>query len=269
MNLTMIFCVLLAIAFPLVSAAASNQDSMNPFLFPQKKQSGYAEATRQPEKVSTIDTADGSQDFGEEAEEAEEIVETDNVVLSTPAESESQAPQAQQTLPGTEEISAVEHAEVPRTYEDTEFEIKRNSRVEHYIRRFSGKGKGNFAKVLKRSGKFLPEIKETFRSEGVPTDIAYLPIIESGFNPRAVSKKNAVGLWQFIRPTGKKYGLEINYWVDERRHVEKSTLAAARYLRKLYDKFGSWELALAAYNCGENRVSRAIARTGSKDFWKV
>lgn len=270
MNLTMIFCVLLAIAFPLVSATASNQDSMNPFLFPQKKQSGYAEATRQPEKVSATDTADGSQDFGEEVEEeAEEIVETDNVVLSTSAESESQAPQAQQTSPGTEEISADEHAEVSQTYEDIEFEIKRNSRVEHYIRRFSGKGKGNFAEVLKRSGKFLPEIKETLRSEGVPTDIAYLPIIESGFNPRAVSKKNAVGLWQFIRPTGKKYGLEINHWVDERRHVEKSTLAAARYFRKLYDEFGSWELALAAYNCGENRVSRAIARTGSKDFWKV
>ena len=80
---------------------------------------------------------------------------------------------------------------------------------------------------------------------------------------------NAVGLWQFIRPTGLKYGLKINHWVDERRNPEKSTLAAARYLRKLYDEFGSWELALAAYNCGEKRVAKAIRRTGSTDFWTV
>ncbi|MCY3986406.1 MAG: LysM peptidoglycan-binding domain-containing protein, partial [Candidatus Dadabacteria bacterium] len=153
--------------------------------------------------------------------------------------------------------------------EDIKFPIKRNSRVKHYIKRFSGKGKKDFAKFLYRSEKFLPEIKQTLRAEGIPTDIAYLPLIESGFNPRAVSRKNAVGLWQFIKPTGKRYGLRVNYWVDERMHVEKSTLAATKYLRKLYDEFGSWELALAAYNCGENRVARAIARTGSKDFWVI
>ena len=123
--------------------------------------------------------------------------------------------------------------------------------------------------ILRRSGKFLPGIRKTLLSEGIPSDIAYLPLIESGFNPRAVSRKNAVGLWQFIRPTGLRYGLKVNYWVDERMDVEKSTLAATRYLKEMFDEFGSWELALAAYNCGEKRVSKAIARTGSTDFWTL
>ena len=190
-------------------------------------------------------------------------------LLKPPAFSEEQQTESVEPAQQTEEISAANQPDPSQKYKDVEFEIKRNSRVEHYIRRFSGKGKKNFAEILRRSGKFLPEIEEILRSEGVPPEIAYLPLIESGFNPRAVSNKNAVGLWQFIRPTGLKYGLKINYWVDERMDVEKSTLAAAQYLKKMVNEFGSWELALAGYNCGEKRVSKAIRRTGSTDFWTL
>ena len=274
MNLVIRISVLLAFFIPWASAAS--QDSLHPFLFPSE----YAEAEHQPEQAPVIDTENDLFNYIEEADEktaGEDIIDAQTketpgtdadtaLVGPPPLEAPGQEPQ-----PGTEKVPTAENTEISLETEpeDIKFPIKRNSRVQHYIRRFSGKGKKDFAKFLHRSEKFLPEIEQTLRAEGVPTDIAYLPLIESGFNPRAVSRKNAVGLWQFIRPTGKRYGLRVNSWVDERMHVEKSTLAAARYLRELYDEFGSWELALAAYNCGENRVSRVIRKTGSKDFWKI
>lgn len=183
-----------------------------------------------------------------------------------------QARDLPQTAPETDKTAA---APSPPTVAKPEepprpaLQVKTNARVKHYIRRFSKKDKKTFAVILERSPAYLPYLRETLVSEGIPAEIAYLPLIESGFNVRAVSRKNAVGLWQFIRPTGKRYGLRIDRWVDERMDVEKSTLAAARYLNKMFDDFGSWELALAGYNCGEGRVERAVRRTGSKDFWKL
>ena len=161
----------------------------------------------------------------EKTEEIEKIGKKDSdTKTQLSSEPAKQIPQVPQIELGTQETSAVVRTNPQQSYEDIKFEVKRNSRVEHYIRRFSsGKGKKNFAEILKRSGIFLPEIREILRSEEVPLEIAYLPLIESGFNPRAVSRKNAVGLWQFIRPTGLKYGLKINYWVDERMDVDKST----------------------------------------------
>ena len=241
MHLTIIFSVLLAVFLPWASVTASSLVELPKLL--QEAQTESAELTEEAAETG-IDSA-----------------------VHSPSGSNEQTPQARKTESDPEELSEAGSSETPQSYEDVKYEIKRNSKVDRYIRRFSGKGKENFAVILRRSGKYLPEIRETLRSEGVPQEIAYLPIIESGFNPRAVSKKNAVGLWQFIRPTGLKYGLKINYWTDERMHAEKSTLAAARYLRKLFDEFGSWELALAAYNCGEKRVAKAIRKTGSTDFW--
>ncbi len=265
MNSTVILCILLAVFLPWASVTASSLTQL-----PERSQEAKAESTNLTEEVSGAEPTDTLRSHEDESKEAEETAKTDtNPAAQSLLGPQEQTPLAQQTEPGTEEISEAEPEDTLQGYEDVKFDVKRNSKVERYIRRFSGKGKGNFAVILRRSGKYLPDIRETLRSEGVPQEIAYLPIIESGFNPRAVSKKNAVGLWQFIRPTGLKYGLKINYWVDERMHAEKSTLAAARYLSKLFDEFGSWELALAAYNCGEKRVARAIKRTGSTDFWTV
>jgi len=120
-----------------------------------------------------------------------------------------------------------------------------------------------------RAVHYLPAMKAMFADSGLPQDLAYLPLIESGFNPVAYSYANASGIWQFIASTGKLYGLKRTFWLDERRDPIRSTQAAAMYLKKLFGNFGNWHLALAAYNCGENGLARSIARNRSNDFWTL
>lgn len=155
--------------------------------------------------------------------------------------------------------------------ENTEFDIpvRINTRVEHWVEYFTGRGHDVFARYLERSEYFIPYIREILRDEGMPEDLVYLAMIESGFNNHARSRASAVGPWQFISATGRRYGLAVNWWVDERRDIRKSTLAAIRYLRDLHKIFGSWELAWASYNAGETKVSRAIRRFQTLDFWTL
>ncbi len=112
-------------------------------------------------------------------------------------------------------------------------------------------------------------IDSIFREMNVPTDIKYLAMVESGYSPYAYSRARAMGLWQFIASTGRLYGLKRSWWYDERRDPVKATIAAARFLKDLYDEFGSWELAMAAYNGGPGRVRRQIRRQNTNDFWKL
>ncbi len=125
----------------------------------------------------------------------------------------------------------------------------------------------NFQASLARAQQYLPMIRRIFRDHGLPQDLIYLPLIESGFNPRARSPKEAVGLWQFVADTARRYGLKVDAKVDERCDPEKSTQAAAAYLVDLYHQFGCWYLAAAGYNAGERRVEGVVSRYGTRDFW--
>jgi LysM repeat protein len=155
--------------------------------------------------------------------------------------------------------------------ENTEFDfpITVNSKVEQWVDYFAGRGRGHFERYLERSELFIPFIQPILRQNGMPEDLVYLAMIESGFNNHAASHAKAVGPWQFISATGKRYGLSINWWEDERRDTHKSTVAAIDYLKDLYGMFGSWELAAAGYNAGEAKIARAIQRYGTKDFWSL
>ena len=124
-------------------------------------------------------------------------------------------------------------------------------------------------KLLARANHYLPFMQRMLNENDLPTDIAYLPILESGFNPKAYSYAHASGIWQFIPETGRRYGLRYNYWIDERRDPIKSTSAAIEYLKKLYNDFHDWYLAMAAYNCGENRIARTIAQYRTNDYWQL
>jgi len=150
-----------------------------------------------------------------------------------------------------------------------DFPVTINRQVQYYLDFFTGKGRNSFALWLARSGRYIPMISQYLTEAGLPKDLAYLAMIESGYNERAYSRAKAVGVWQFIASTGRNYGLEINTYVDERRDPVKSTRAAIAYLSALYDEFESWHLAVAAYNAGEGKIRKAISKYDSTDFWKI
>jgi membrane-bound lytic murein transglycosylase D len=144
-----------------------------------------------------------------------------------------------------------------------------NKRVTHWVNYFQGPGQKWFRTWLERSTLHMPRLQAELKKSGLPQDLAYMVMIESGFNTQAVSSSKAVGPWQFIESTGKRYGLQITSWVDERRDWQKSTRAAIEYLTDLYREFGSWYLVAASYNMGENGLRRQIQKYQIRDFWKL
>ena len=166
------------------------------------------------------------------------------------------------------ETTAAVEADLAATKHDVP--IPQNSRVLAAVELMQGRLRDYVAESLTRGTKYLPMIQNVFRAEGLPLDLAYIPIIESGFKPTALSKASARGPWQFMKPTAREQGLKFDWYIDERSDPEKATIAAAKYLKSLHKLFnGDWHLVLAAYNGGLGRLQRALKRSGSDDFWSL
>lgn len=147
--------------------------------------------------------------------------------------------------------------------------IDANAKVDQWLKYFTGRGRSYMHTYLERSARYIPLMKATFRERGMPDELAYVAMIESGFSPTAFSHASAVGYWQFIRETGKRYNLRIDQFVDERRDPILSTQSAASYLDSLYSIFGDWHLSLSAYNAGERRILRAVMKYRTRNFWEL
>jgi membrane-bound lytic murein transglycosylase D len=197
----------------------------------------------------------------------EEIIAIRAIAAAT--QSDGEAP-----LVSPEDVAVLEKAtpkmapwEKPEITYDVPIEI--TPQVQAYIELFTTAKREQIAMALDRSGQYLPMMRQIFAEKGLPQDLVNLAYIESAFKVTAYSRARAVGIWQFIRGTGRKYGLKRNWWLDERRDPVKATSAAAEYLSDLYALFESWPLAIAGYNAGEGKVLKAIRRQKTTDVWKL
>lgn len=195
-------------------------------------------------------------------------------------EASQSAVQSHQELSDTDlELKEIEEiASMPTTGQNdlneaandvSEIPVEINQLVKKWIHYYQGRGREVFEIHLSRSARYIPMMKAVLKERGLPEDLVYIALIESGFSPKALSRAGAVGYWQFMRGTGRDYGLKINSHIDERRDPVLSTLAAADYFSGLYNLFGSWYLAIASYNTGENRIKRMVMTHHTRDFWEL
>ncbi|MDT8448325.1 MAG: transglycosylase SLT domain-containing protein [bacterium] len=249
------FCILIA-AFALTTAGLYAGPAENPTEGVAQEQASNGEDLTLEELAAQEAPAEKSLS----AEESEELEAQDREAAVT-AEIDGKGPAVNAPADLDEPL---EVPEIP-TYS--------NKKIEAFIHMYTHRKRDVFEEAIQRSAVYLPMIQRIFKEEGLPANLAFLAVVESNFNPTARSHANALGLWQFMSYTGRTYGLSNSWWHDERFDPEKSTHAAAKYLKALYKEFGEWELALAAYNSGSGRVRGAIRRAKrlglDTDYWSL
>lgn len=191
-------------------------------------------------------------------------------VTASPSGVDAPATEDKVETPKEESVEAVESAESKENQGPVyNIPVVFDQAVQSHIRFFHTSIRDRFEQWLLRLNRYRPLVEDIFAEFDLPSDLVHLSLVESGFNPYAYSRAKATGPWQFMKGTGKIYGLRIDHYVDERRDPIKSTIAAARYLRDLYDLFGTWPLAMAAYNAGEGKVLRALNKAQAESFSEI
>lgn len=230
---------------------------------------GFAQLTTPDQNATEIQQEDDDVDPNLVPLEPElTVVPSDSPTDSANPESPGDAI-GQATTPEGSSVEANEVAEAASAATAYNIPVIIDPTVQSHIRFFNTSIRSRFEQWLVRLSRYRPLVETIFAEFELPSDLVYLSLVESGFNPHAYSRAKATGPWQFMKGTGKLYGLRIDHYVDERRDPIKSTVAAARYLRDLYDLFGTWPLAMAAYNAGEGKVMRALHKAQAETFWDI
>lgn len=250
--------LLLLLCLPLVWSCAAHQQ---------------ADTTR-PQVTPTLSSTDQQESLPQES-----LYEQDETEMTSDADLQDEdltRPEmeatASQEVKDLEQLGAWEDgvAVTPKgTVIESDFPIVINRQVEYYLNLFQNQQRKVFAGWLTRSGRYMPMIRKELAAAGLPQDLAYLAMIESGFKPNAFSTAKATGLWQFMAPTAGRFGLQINSYVDERRDAQRSTKAAVEYLSTLYNQFGKWYVTVAAYNAGEGRINNGLQKYNCDSFWDL